>query len=154
MESLVFKGSSSVLVNGSATVDFLVGKGLRHGDPFYPFLFILVMEGIGSDLSFVSSRWLGEFTLKEVFPCLYAPSSLLKLSVAEAEELELYLALQNRSPIVDKHDVFLWSASDSNRYTVSYGYNLLLQVDAKGVVSKVLSKALSLLWRAKLPSKI
>lgn len=42
----MFKGSSSVLVNGSATVDFLVGKGLRHGDPFSPFLFILVIEGL------------------------------------------------------------------------------------------------------------
>ncbi|CAL5193034.1 unnamed protein product [Lathyrus oleraceus] len=39
-------------------------------------------------------------------------------------------------------------------YNVSFGYDMLLQVDAEGVVSEVLSKALSVLWRAKLSSKI
>ncbi|KAI5425445.1 hypothetical protein KIW84_031300 [Lathyrus oleraceus] len=135
--------------------------------------------GIGLDLSFWSSRWFGEFPLNEVFPCLYALSSLPKLSVAETgfggklgwkwhlqflvltassehiqKKLELYLALHNQSPIIHKHDAFLWSASDSNQYTVSSGYDLLLQVDVEGVISEVLSKALAVMWRAKLPSEI
>ena len=50
MECLT-SGFSSVLVNGSPTTEFSLGRGLRQGDPLAPFLFTLVMEGLNIALT-------------------------------------------------------------------------------------------------------
>lgn len=46
MEGIFFKSSLTILVNGSATEEFEVRKGLRQGDPMSSFLFVLDMEGL------------------------------------------------------------------------------------------------------------
>ncbi|XP_058767209.1 uncharacterized protein LOC131640851 [Vicia villosa] len=48
MESCIFTIHMSVLVNGSATKEFKVQKGLRQGDPISPFLSVIAMEGLSA----------------------------------------------------------------------------------------------------------
>ena len=45
--SCVSSSSSSILFNGGSLKPFLPSRGIRKGDPFSPYLFILCMEYLG-----------------------------------------------------------------------------------------------------------
>lgn len=55
----MFSSNMEVLVNGSATLNFKVGRGLHQGDIMSPFLFLLVTEGLAGLM--VNVTQLGEF---------------------------------------------------------------------------------------------
>jgi hypothetical protein len=56
MRACMFESSMSILVNGSPTNDFKVGKGLRQGDPLSPFLFLIVAEGLAGMMKLAVCR--------------------------------------------------------------------------------------------------
>lgn len=60
----VSTASVAILLNGSPTDEFRLGRGLRQGDPLSPFLFLIAAEGLSSMMS--KATELGLFKAAEV----------------------------------------------------------------------------------------
>nr|KAJ0224075.1 hypothetical protein LSAT_V11C200069590 [Lactuca sativa] len=62
----------SVLVNGSPTKEFGMGRGIRQGDPLSPFLFLIAMEGLHIVME--------EACAKGIFKGMQVPNSEVRIS--------------------------------------------------------------------------
>nr|GEW43416.1 hypothetical protein [Tanacetum cinerariifolium] len=51
IRSCLHSARTSILINGSPTFEFSLGRGLRQGDPLSLFLFILIMKGLKLNIS-------------------------------------------------------------------------------------------------------
>nr|GEX12658.1 cysteine-rich receptor-like protein kinase [Tanacetum cinerariifolium] len=76
VEACLTSASISVLVNGSPTKEFNMGRQVRQGDPLSPFLFILAAEGLNVIMGAVDKGlyrgvWVGDHKLRDRFPRLY-----------------------------------------------------------------------------------
>lgn len=56
MDTCIFHWTLSVIVNGSPTSDFVIGKCLKQGGPLSSFLFSLVAEGLAKLMSKAMER--------------------------------------------------------------------------------------------------
>lgn len=50
----------SVLVNGSATLELCMERGVRQGDPLYSFLFIIATEGLHVEMEMEKEKGMFE----------------------------------------------------------------------------------------------
>jgi hypothetical protein len=69
--NLVSTTSYSLLINGAPTKPLWPSRGIIQGDPLYPFLFILIMEGLNKSIK--STTATGE--LKGIKPFEDCPTS-------------------------------------------------------------------------------
>lgn len=70
IRSILSYSRVSVLVKESRTKEFIMEKGVRQGDPFSPFLFIIFMEGHNVAMDEALQKW---FFCKIISPFLPSP---------------------------------------------------------------------------------
>jgi len=120
--------NASILVNGSPTDEFPLGRGLRQGDPLSPFLFLLAVEGLNIMMSAMVNQNLfegykvGSNNSMVVFDLQFADDTLLLgvQSWANVRALRAVLVLfEEMSGLkVNFHKILLVGVNISNSWLV------------------------------------
>ncbi|GKV30558.1 hypothetical protein SLEP1_g39359 [Rubroshorea leprosula] len=108
-----------VLVNGSPTEEFTMGKGLRQGDPLSPFLFLMITEGLH-----------GLVKKAETEGLIHGIDGRGRLGREKGEEVVLWEVLSRVQIMEGREDCWKWMHDAEGKYAVKKAYEFLSPMES------------------------
>nr|GEX14101.1 RNA-directed DNA polymerase, eukaryota, reverse transcriptase zinc-binding domain protein [Tanacetum cinerariifolium] len=114
INNCLMSARTSILINGSPTLEFSLKRGLRQGDPLSPFLFIIVMEGLHMALNDgIASNMFHGVRIVKLSPWLHV--LVVKQGSHEISKKLLWVKWSNTPASFDKGGLGVGSLSAFNK---------------------------------------